>query len=114
MMMKSLRLLKKRLTDAEISFTDSIGNALWLLPDGSMIDGEFDCGSRGQDHRVIESGIKGLDRYDGAKFWNSCHYDYKLVRLCPESDVALVAKRQKLTAEQKYILNQTSFQIEIY
>lgn len=112
--MKSVRLLKKRLQEAEIQFTDSIHHALWLLPDGTMIDGEFDCGSRGQDHRIIESGIQGLDRYDGEKFWNTVHKDYKCVRLVPECNTALIKKRQKLTDIQKVLLAQTNFEIEPY
>lgn len=113
-MMKSVRLLKKRLEEAEVLFTDSIHNALWLLPDGSMLDGEFDGGMRGQDHRIIESGIEKYDRYDGDLFWNEIHKNYRCVRLCPESNVALIKQRQKLTDVQKTILSNTSYEIECY
>lgn len=112
--MKSLRLLKKRLIEAETIFTDNIHQALWLLPDGTMIDGEFDGGMRGQDHRIIECGITKYDRYDGDKFWNEVHLNYGGIRLCPESDVALIRPKQKITDTQKSILAQTSYEIELY
>lgn len=113
-MMKSINLLKKRLIEAEVNFTDYLSNALWLLPDGTMIDGEYDYGNRGQDHRIIESGIVGLDRYDGRKFWDACHKDYKLVRLVPETGYAMISPRQKLTQEQESILKYSNYEIEKY
>lgn len=111
--MKSLRLFKKRLEEAEINFVDDISQALWLLPDGTLIDGEFDYGSRGQDHRILESGTK-YNRYDGDKFWKELHYDYKCVRLVPEYGSALIKTRQKLTDIQETILSNSNFQVEKY
>lgn len=111
--MKSLRLFKKRLQEAEVNFVDDISQAIWLLPDGTLIDGEFDYGSRAQDHRVIESGTK-YNRYDYDKFWNEVHYNYKCVRLVPEYNSALIRSRQKLTPIQEQLLQETSFQVQKY
>ena len=112
--MKSIRLLKKRLLEAGVKFTNNVAEAIYLLPDGTMIDGEFDYGMRGQDHRIIEAGIEGLDRYDGDKFWDVVHKDYNLVRLVPETGYALIRKCQRLTEKQKYILAQTNYEVEYY
>lgn len=116
--MKSLRLFKKRLQEAEVGFTDSLDTAMFLLPDGSMIDGEFDLGMRGQDHRIIFAGVNNYPDYyevsNPASLWDRLHKEYKVVRLVPESDIALIKSRQKLTDEQKRILSRSNYEIEKY
>lgn len=112
--MNNATLLLSRLEENEILFTDSIHSALWLLHDGSMIDGGFDYGMRSEDHRIIENGIEGLDRYDGDKFWNEVHLTCQAIRLCPEDNMALIRQGQQLTAIQKQILSDSNFNIEIY
>lgn len=111
--MKSIKLLKKRLKACDVEFTDDINNALWLLGDGSMIDGEFYSGMRRQDHRIIECGIK-YNRYDGNLFWDEIHLNYGGIRLCPESKIALIRVKQNLTDYQKQILKHTFYKIERY
>jgi hypothetical protein len=117
-LMKSLRLFKKRLLEGELTFTDSIHQAMYLLPDGSMIDGEFDGGMRGQDHRVIFVGVNYEDYYMSSNtnetHWKRLHREYKVIRLVPESNIALIKGRQTLTAEQIEVLNQTDYVIERY
>lgn len=115
--MKSLRLFKKRATEAEIQFTDSLSTAMYLLPDGSMIDGEFDCGMRGQDHRLIFGAVNYPNYYEvsnPSELWDRIHKEYKVVRLVPESNTALIKGHQRLTDTQKEILANSSYVIEKY
>jgi hypothetical protein len=116
--MKSIRLLKKRLVEDEVAFTDNLAEAMYLLPDGSMIDGEFDMGMRGQDHRLIFCGVDYGDYYQSSNpaetHWGRLHREYKVVRLVPESNTALIKGRQRLTPEQENILNRSNYELERY
>lgn len=97
----------------ELLTTKDINQALWLLPYGIMIDGEFDFGMRGQDHRVIECIVPNMNRYSEG-FWDYIHYELRGIRLCPESNTALIKEGQKLTNKQKQILKTTNYIIECY
>lgn len=110
--MKSTNRLVKKLMEAEVQLTESVDTALYILADGRMIDGEYDCGMRGQDHRVIECALD-YNRYD-EDFWSRLHKEYRVVRLVPETGFALLKGRQKLTPEQQAILSNTSYEIERY
>jgi hypothetical protein len=116
--MKSLRLLKKRLEESGVALTEEVNEAMFLLPDGSMIDGIFDYGMRSEDHRSIFCGVEYGDYYMSSNpmrtHWDRIHREYKVVRLVPESSTALVKKYQRLTPEQEDILSQTSYEIEKY
>lgn len=116
--MKSLRLFKKRLLEGELKFTDDIYQAMYLLPDGSMIDGEFDGIYRGQDHRVIFVGVNYGDYYMSGNtnetHWKRIHREYKIIRLVPESNIALIKDRQKLTSEQIEALSHTDYIVDCY
>jgi hypothetical protein len=105
----------KTLTNEEYGsrLTENIGEAIYLLPDGRMLDGCFDYGCGEHDHRIIEGVYKDKDRYTPG-FWNAVHKDYRLVRLVPESSVALIKGRQRLTPEQKQILSCSSYLVEVY
>jgi hypothetical protein len=113
--MRSLNKLVKTLTNEEYSsrLTENINEAIYLLPDGRMLDGCFDYGCREHDHRIIEAVYTDKDRYTPG-FWESVHKDYRLVRLVPESKIALIRERQRLTDKQKEILNQSPYEIEKY
>ena len=115
--MKSLRLFKKRAIEGGLEVHDDLSRAMYLLPDGSMIDGEFDGGMRGQDHRAIFVAVDYPDYYtvsNTMELWDRLHKEYRLVRLVPESNTALIKGRQQLTDIQKAVLNQSSYEIEKY
>lgn len=116
--MKSLRLFKKRAIESGIQLTDHLSTAMYLLPDGSMIDGEFDGPYRGQDHRAIFAAVDNYPDYyevsNPGELWDRLHKEYKLVRLVPESNTALIKNHQRLTEEQKQILANSSYEIEKY
>jgi hypothetical protein len=46
--------------------------------------------------------------------WERLHKEYKVVRLVPESNIALIKKHQRLTDIQKEILCSTSYEVELY
>lgn len=94
------------------SFTDNPKEAIYIFPNGLMIDGGFDCGSRGEDHRMIEC-LMETDRYDD-NFWDDVHEQLQVVRLVPETMYALIAKGQELTHEQLTIINENDYDIEEY
>lgn len=113
--MRSLDRMVKVLTSEDYGsrLTEDINTAIYLLPDGRMLDGCFDYGCRTHDHRIIEGAYKDKDRYTPG-FWDSVHKDYKLVRLVPESGYALVRSRQRLTPIQKEILENSHYELERY
>jgi hypothetical protein len=115
MMMRSLNKMVKTLTNEDYGsrLTENVNEAIYILPDGRMLDGCFDYGAREHDHRIIEGAYKDKDRYtDG--FWDSVHKDYRLVRMVPESQTALIKGKQRLTLEQKQLISLSGYEIEKY
>ncbi|WJJ55389.1 hypothetical protein QB910_000145 [Dabrowskivirus KKP3916] len=55
--------LVANLQKCDVQLTDNPYEALYILDDGSMIWGEYYCGVRGQDHRVIFCGVDYGDYY---------------------------------------------------
>lgn len=110
--MTNTEILKHRLIENDVKFTNNINLAIWILEDGSMIDGDWDCGMRAEDHRIIEAGVDG-NRYDD-DFWDTIHDEYKLIRLVPETKFALIKVGQELTSIQKEMLSLTDYEIEEY
>ncbi|MCY0092269.1 MULTISPECIES: hypothetical protein [Bacillus amyloliquefaciens group] len=112
--MKDLKSLKNEIIEEGYNFTENPMEALYILSDGTMISGDFDCGIRGTDHRMIDSVVEGSDRYDESKFWDIVHYDLQLVRTVPETKIALIGTKQVLTADQKRIISDAGYKIEKY
>lgn len=110
--MKATIELIKRLEEAEIAFTTNIDEAIYILEDGSLIDGVYDMGMRSEDHRCIEAGID-LNRYD-SNMWEVLHDTYKVVRLVPETRYALIKQGQELNEIQIQLLSLTDYEIEEY
>lgn len=104
--------IEENIEDEGYQFTDNPEEAIYILTNGKMIDGMFDYGSRGEDHRMIEAFTK-KDRYDDG-FWDEVHLDMGLVRLVPETYVALVRQGQRISDEQKAILEEVGYDIEEY
>lgn len=94
------------------SMTGNIMEAIYLLEDGQMISGDFDCGMRGTDHRMIECIAEG-DRYDN-DFWDNVHANFNLVRLVPETMIALITVGQEITAIQEEMLESAGYELEEY
>lgn len=112
--MRNINNLIKRyenMTEYEEAATEEYQGAasFYLLPDGRFLNCLADYGCRADDHRLI-FGATRLNRND----WDKLHRNYKLVRLVPESNLALIKNRQQLTREQERALSQLDFEIERY
>lgn len=83
--------------------------SFYLLPDGRFLNCAASYGVRADDHRSLFGATK-LKAND----WDKLHRNYKVVRLIPESGIALIKNRQKLTKEQQAVLDELSFEIERY
>ena len=83
--------------------------SFYLLADGRFLNCEADCGSRGDDHRIIFGAVE-IEEND----WNKLHEEYEIVRLIPECEMALVVEGQELTEEQRDAINEIGFEIEVY
>jgi hypothetical protein len=94
------------------TFTKNGKEAIYIFPNGLMIDGVFDSGIRGEDHRMIEC-LMETDRYD-ENFWDDVHSQLGVVRLVPETMYALIAKGQQLTKQQLNIINKAGYEVEEY
>ena len=97
--------LKEFMEDA--ATTEDIDQAIFIMKDGTLIDGEFDCGIRGDDHNEL------LDYFDGMT-WEELHQQLKIVRLVPETKFALIGKDQELNQDQQDLLNNSDYQVAEY
>ena len=97
--------LKEFMEDAVT--TDDINQAIFIMKDGTLIDGEFDCGIRGDDHNEL------LDYFDGMT-WEELHQQLNIVRLVPETKFALIGKGQELNQDQQDLLNNSDYQVAEY
>lgn len=93
--------------------TTKFKEAIYIFPNGEMVNGEFDCGTRGNDHRMIECIMDGMDRYTPG-FWDAVHERYGVVRLVPEYNSGLVKVGQELTKEQRRMIRAYRYTIEEY
>ena len=116
--MRSIDRLIKRLAEYDVQTTDRIAEAMYLLPDGRMISGNFDHGMRGDDHRAIFAGVDYGDMYEsndpGRTHWDRLHREYRVARLVPEARYALIRKGQRLTEIQDRMLTRAGYRVERY
>lgn len=97
--------LQEFLDDVEL--TDDIDEAIFIMNDGTMISGEFDCGIRGTDHNELLSYFDNMD-------WEQLHKELHIVRLVPETHFALINKGQQLNEVQQDLLNDSDYTIAEY
>ena len=103
--------IRQRLEDDGYEFTDNPEEAIYVLRNGDMVSGGFYDGIRGEDHRMIESVMDDIDRYDD-NFWSEVFNRTSMLMLIPETKQALIGENQKLTSKQKYILKQLGYELE--
>lgn len=111
--------IKKYMKDNDISSTTNPLEAIYALRDGTMISGNFEYGSRGDDHRIISGLIKEGDNFnrsseDQNKFWQQLQAKTSMIMLVPESKEALKAEGQQLTPLQKSIVARGGYKVEDY
>lgn len=94
------------------TLTSNIEKAIYLTRDGLLIDGDFREGGRYKEHSIMEVVIGGTKCDEG--FWDKVHNHYGLVRLVPETMIALITPKQILTPIQREKLTNCSYVIEVY
>lgn len=87
------------------SFTDNLEESVFLK-NGNLVDGGFLGGdTRTIEHREIaESVVLDKDRYD-KDFWSVLHQRTSMIMVVPETRELLIMEKQKLSNEQKAIIN---------
>lgn len=98
--------------DICLHLTENPYEAIYMFPNGCMIDGDFDCGCRGNDHRCIEE-ITKADRYSN-DFWEEVHYELGLIRIVPEYGEVLIGERQKLSDAQEEMIDYLGWEVDAY
>lgn len=88
------------------SFTDNLEESVFILKNGNLVDGGFFGGdTRTIEHREIaESVVLDKDRYD-KDFWSVFHQRTSMIMVVPETRELLIMEKQKLSNEQKAIMN---------
>ena len=87
-----------------IELTQLPDHAIYILPDGSLIDGCFYDNERSEHHRLAES-LSEFDRYDGNRFWLELFDNLNMIMLVPETKTILITKQQTITAKQTEQMN---------
>lgn len=111
---KQLELSDKQIVeifeDNGYDLTNNPNHAIYVLRNGSMIDGVFVGNNRSEDHRCAECLFDDIDRYD-ENFWSELFRRTSMVLLMPETETALKGKNQKLTPQQTKILEKLNYEI---
>ena len=103
---KSVRQLIQELEDDGMVMTDDPHEAIYIFPDGTMVDGEYDYGLRGLDHNCLISWFDGDVR--------RMHEESGVARLVPETACYLIAQGQVLSPKQEEILEKLGYEKEEY
>ena len=101
-----MTLTKQQLIEEEQVIGSNIEEAVYILTDGTLWDGQFDYGCRGVEHREVELFTKH-NRYDGEKFWYEVTVELGLVMLVPENKMVMVHPKHKVTDKQQKQIDKT-------
>lgn len=106
--------LQLHLEEMGYNLTNNDYEAIYVMQDGAMIDGECDCGYRGLDHNMIAFAVPYKRSIDYNKFWNYVHEELGLLRVIPETEICLAGVNQELTQEQLDFIERTGYELERY
>ena len=106
--------LQLHLEEMGYNLTDNDYEAIYVMQDGAMIDGECDCGYRGLDHNMIAFAVPYKRSLDYNKFWVYVHKDLGLLRVIPETDTCLAWVNQQLTDQQIDFIERNGYKLERY
>ena len=117
--MRNINALVKRfenLTENEgfASYDYQGARSFYLLPDGRFLNCQGTYTERWDDDNLIFGATRIQDRYRNPKAWEQLHRNYRVVRLVPECEIAMIKGRQRLTEEQREALESIGFEIERY
>jgi hypothetical protein len=79
--------------------------SIYILQDGTLVDGDFYDGNRCEDHRMMES-FSEFDRYDGDKFWNDIMLTKGLLMIVPECEEIYIHPQYIPTSEQNMVITE--------
>lgn len=108
----------------DLSFTDDPTRAIYLFPNGEMIDGwskeaRLYGEPRDSDHGNSIQGLipnlkryEDTDKFDSDKFWITCFEKLNFVLLVPEEGLAIFAYNQNLTEAQECVLEELNYQVD--
>lgn len=104
----------KRRAENEVTLTNNIDDAIFLMRDGTGISGDFDMGVRGTDHSVVSDLVEPEISIKDPQFWAKVHETTGMIRLVPETKTALIMKGQRITTGQKKALINQNYVFEEY
>lgn len=93
-------------------FTENPLEAIFMLRDGQLVSGGYDCGIRGEDHCIAE-GLSNSNRNE-SDFWSRLHYETDFIRLVPETRIALIMEGQILNSLQDSLIHKIGYKVEEY
>lgn len=102
--------LKDYANEFEYTLTTNFYEAIYLDQYGNLLDGEFDCGMRGLDHNCLLNYSNDLSHYEK---WQELH-SKNIVRLVPESSIALIMDNQTLNETQLNMITDNGYEIATY
>ena len=103
--------IELRILDEGYSFTTNSRDAIYILRNGKMIDGEIVDGFRGEDHRIIECLFDDINRYT-PNFWSLVHDRTGVIDLVPETKMALKMEGQIPTGPQQKVIESCNYQLK--
>mgnify|MGYP000117048333 CR=1 FL=1 len=96
--------LKNIMKENDFLTTNSLSHSIFMLKDGTMING-FIEGIRCIEHReVAESFITDIDR-NNSNFWPTLHKRTGIIMVSPETNKILIMKDQELSKHQKEVIS---------
>lgn len=96
----------------EHTTTNNINEAIFIMNGGTLVSGDFDCGSRGLDHNTILA--LAPDELSHIEKWEWIHENMNVVRLVPETMQALIHNTQSLSDKQRELLSNSDYEILVY
>lgn len=108
-MLSTERLVKRHEKETGFGRVESLYKSYYILHDGTFLGCNYDCGTRGDDHRMVFVATN-FKRND----WDSLHKAYRLLRYMPEGDCVWVRKRQRITKEQQQIIDAYNLEVIRY
>ncbi|MEJ7209954.1 hypothetical protein [Staphylococcus capitis] len=99
---------------AEMTTTNNINEAIFILPGGELINGDVEYGVRGTDHNVIGILYDDLDRCSNDTFWSEIVKRTNILQYVPETQIVLQKEGQIITMEQSQIIEKYQLEVELY
>lgn len=113
--------LKSAVLADDWATTDNPSRATFVFADGTMTDGEWDCGSRGLDHNFIKGYLDELlakareaGETDLTNAWEFGFKVCRIVMMVPECRTVYAAKGQRMTAAQLAAVRTAGYRREAF